>query len=46
MHHFFRVAKPGGYLVLSGLLQDQAGLVRPSLEKHGFVRETTLSQEE
>jgi ribosomal protein L11 methyltransferase len=46
MGHFSRIVKPGGCLILSGLLGDQLDLVKPSLEEHGFNREKTLSQEE
>ena len=46
MSHFSRVVTPGGCLILSGLLEEQLDLVKPSLEKYGFNRERTLSQEE
>ncbi|MBW2094812.1 MAG: 50S ribosomal protein L11 methyltransferase [Deltaproteobacteria bacterium] len=46
MGHFSQVVKPGGWLILSGLLEDQIDLVNPSLEECGFIREKTLSQED
>jgi ribosomal protein L11 methyltransferase len=46
MGHLSRVVTRGGCLILSGLLEEQLDLVKPSLEKHGFNRERTLSQEE
>lgn len=46
MGHFSRVVKPGGRLILSGLLEGQIGLVRSSLEEHGFTPAKTLSQED
>ncbi len=44
--HFPRVVKPSGYLILSGLLQEQTDLVFPFLQEHGFTLEKILSQEE
>ena len=46
MGHFPRVVKPGGYVILSGMLRDQIDLVRPSLEECGFILEKTLFQED
>ena len=44
--HFSRVVKPGGCLILSGILGDQLDILKPSLEEYGFNKEKTLSQEE
>ena len=43
---FPRVVRPGGHLVLSGLLTDQVGDVTPHLERLGFVVRATREQGE
>jgi len=44
--HLSRVVKPGGCLILSGLLESQVDLVSPFLQERGFIQEKTLSQED
>ncbi|MEJ2024113.1 MAG: 50S ribosomal protein L11 methyltransferase [Deltaproteobacteria bacterium] len=44
MSHFPRVVNRAGWLILSGLLEDQVSRVRRSLELHGFVWEKSLFQ--
>jgi len=46
MGHLSRVVKPGGRLILSGLLEGQIDPVLPLLHRHGFSLEKKLSQEE
>lgn len=44
--HLSRMVKPGGCLILSGLLGSQVDLVSPLLQERGFIREKTLFQED
>jgi ribosomal protein L11 methyltransferase len=44
--HFGRVLDPGGWLILSGLLADQAGDVQDSFPKYGFSEYEALHQAE
>ena len=44
--HFSRLLDPGGWLILSGLLTDQARDVKDCFSKHGFFEYETLHQTE
>ena len=44
--HLSRLTEPGGYLVLSGLLRDQASRASAQLDKHGLQEENVLHREE
>jgi ribosomal protein L11 methyltransferase len=44
--HLSRLTEPGGYLVLSGLLRDQASRASAQLDKHGLREENVFHRDE
>jgi ribosomal protein L11 methyltransferase len=44
--HLSRLTEPGGYLVLSGLLRDQASRASAQLHKHGLQEANVLHRDE
>lgn len=46
MPYFPKIVRPGGRLILSGLLREQFGQVQPELEDRGFAVSKILEQEE
>jgi ribosomal protein L11 methyltransferase len=44
--HFGRLLEPGGWLILSGLLTDQAGDVQDYFHQYGFFEYEVLHQSE